>query len=135
MSGRAVIASFATSQDAIACHHYASKRYPEADIQISKAVAARWPYMVCIGDVVGPHAQAAIAFIKGYAYALRRDQSIVDEVMCKGDERDRYGDPPTTRCECGGFWQASAFVHADTCTKRQRADFQTRANLIPEERL
>lgn len=27
------------------------------------------------------------------------------------------------RCKCRGFWQLGSFVHAESCTKKQRAAF------------
>jgi hypothetical protein len=89
MSTMNVIASFQHEDTAKICFRYASRRYPSVRIELSSYSWARYPFVLAM-DPIGGEAQRAIAFIKGFAYALPRSESLVDEVMCKGDERDRY---------------------------------------------
>lgn len=84
-----VIASFKHECDAERCAHYARGRYPEADVELHLSHGGKFPHSVCIGEIVGSNRQLSIAFIKGFAYALGAASQIM-EVMCKGDERERY---------------------------------------------
>ena len=81
-----VIASFRHECDAIRCVRYARGRYPEANVQYSGMLALKFPYAVTVPDT---KFQLAIAFIKGFAYALGQASQIT-EVQCRGDERERY---------------------------------------------
>lgn len=84
-----VIASFLNESDAQACYNYARQRYTSVTINLSAASYQRFPWSISL-DPYGRENQLAIAFILGYAYAMPRYVSHVPEVMCKGDQRDRY---------------------------------------------
>jgi hypothetical protein len=97
-----VLASFKDRADAVRCHKYASKRYPNARLTLSlgedtlsSRPALLWPWSVSIPEYVGH--QEVVAFVKGFAYALPREASHIMEVACKGDERDRYDTPQEIR--------------------------------------
>lgn len=84
-----VIASFKHECDADRCAHYARGRHPDAGVELHTLDALKFPHSVCMREIVGSDRQLAIAFIKGFAYALGAASQIT-EVMCRGDERERY---------------------------------------------
>ena len=84
-----VIASFKHECDADRCAHYARGRYPDAGVELHASHGGKFPHSVCMREIVGGDRQLAVAFIKGFAYALGA-ASLITEVMCRGDERERY---------------------------------------------
>jgi hypothetical protein len=85
------IADFKDRTQAAQCYRYAALRYSKARLKLRVTEGGKFPYAMAI-DLESPDAQLAIAFIKGFAYALG-DRTLVMEVMCRGDERERYDRP------------------------------------------